>query len=214
MSLPILYSFRRCPWAMRARVALHNAGVQCELREVDLKDKPCALLEASPKGTVPVLVLPDGTVIDESLDIIRYALEQHDPEGWAGQGDPTAVNALLGTVAGEFAKANYRYKYYEKFPELSQETYRQQAEDLLIKELEDRLSQQTFLFGDRPSVADVGSFSLIRQFAKVEPEWWENAPYPKLRAWLGYWLESSHFTAVMEKHAPWQEGDAPVLLAA
>lgn len=209
MTHPILYTFRRCPWAMRARIALHYAGLQCEVREVHLRNKPAALLEISPKGTVPTLVLSDGVIIDESMDVILYALRRNDPDGWL-EASIMETSQLLNTAEEDFMKVAHRYKYHERYPEETQEQSRKKCETILIQGLEQRLASNPYLLGDKPSVADVGIFPLIRQFAAVDQDWWLSAPYPNTRAWLDRWMESPHYLGVMQKRKPWKEGDKPV----
>lgn len=197
MALPILYSYRRCPYAMRARMALWAAQVQLEVREVSLRDKPAHLLQISPKGTVPVLQLPDGPVLEQSLDIMQWALAQHDPQGWL-HADREAVNHFISINDGDFKKALDRYKYPERYPEQQQLFYRQQGEQFL-QALETVLQQHRFLLSDSASVADVAIFPFIRQFAAVDAEWFAGSAYPQLRAWLNGWLESALFVQIMQK---------------
>lgn len=199
--LPILYSFRRCPYAMRARLAIWAAGTEVSLREVVLRHKPDALKAASPKATVPVLVLANGTVIDESLAIIDWALEQHDPFSWR---DATpATNALIGDCDERFKAWLDKYKYANRHPEQSACYYREQAE-VFIRELEQRLSSLPCLGGHGPTRADVAVLPFVRQFAGVDPAWWPTAPYPRVREWLNGWLESEAFRQIMAKYPPWQ----------
>ena len=143
MALPILYSYRRCPYAMRARMALSYAGISVETREISLKEKPAHLLRVSAKGTVPVLVLPDGKVIDQSLDIMYWALQQHDVDGWLNA-DPEVAGLLIAENDGVFKQSLDRYKYAIRFPEHPVEHYRAQGEVFLSK-LEQRLQQDSFL---------------------------------------------------------------------
>lgn len=196
----ILYSFRRCPWAMRARLALRYAQCPVEICEVSLKAKPPELLALSPKGTVPVLSAGDQ-VLDESLDIMRWALAKNDPQDWLLRADPEAAQAADALIARndqEFKAQVNLYKYAERYPAYSREHYRQQAETWLF-ELEARLTQRPYLFADHPSLADAALLPLMRQFAGVEPEWFASAPYPHLRAWLQGWLESALFKAIMAR---------------
>lgn len=206
MKFPILYSFRRCPWAMRARIAMHYSGVQCEIREVNLSEKTAAFLAIAPKATVPTLVLPNGEVIDQSMDIIHFALSNHDPDKWR-DADSSAVNHLLAIAEGDFLKAAQRYKYSERFPEESAEENRKLCEVLLITELEQRLEKQKFLLDNKPSIADVGIFPLVRQFTSVDDTWWQSSPYHKTRAWLNSWMENPHYIGSMKKYPPWNEGN-------
>jgi len=203
MALPILYSYRRCPYAMRARMALWAAQVQLEVREVSLRDKPAHLLQISPKGTVPVLQLPDGTVLEQSLDIMQWALAQHDPQGWLNS-DCEAVNHFISINDGDFKKALDRYKYPERYPEQAQLASRQQGEQFL-QMLETALQQHRFLLGDSASMADVAIFPFIRQFAAVDGEWFAGSAYPRLRAWLEEWLESPLFAEIMQKFPTYTE---------
>lgn len=198
MALPILYSYRRCPYAMRARMAIWVANIQVEVREISLREKPAHLLQISPKGTVPVLQLPDGTVLEQSLDIMQWALVQSDPQGWLNA-DPEAVNALITINDGDFKKTLDRYKYPDRYPEHPQELYRQQGEQFLQR-LEAALEQHDYLLGDKPSMADVAIFPFIRQFSAVDAEWFASSAYPKLRDWLEGWLQSPLFETVMQKY--------------
>ncbi|MFQ6334326.1 glutathione S-transferase [Methylophilus sp. 3sh_L] len=197
MALPILYSYRRCPYAMRARMAIWVANIQVEVREISLREKPAHLLQISPKGTVPVLQLQDGTVLEQSLDIMQWALAQSDPQGWLNA-DPEAVNALITINDGDFKKALDRYKYPDRYPEHAQQVYREQGEQFLQR-LEAALEQHDYLLGDKHSMADVAIFPFIRQFAAVDAEWFASSAYPKLRVWLEGWLQSPLFAEVMQK---------------
>lgn len=192
----ILYSFRRCPWAMRARLALRYAQVPVQVVEVSLKAKPAEMLALSPKGTVPVLDLGDR-VLEESLEIMRWALEQNDPQDWRLGGD-ARIDELIARNDGEFRVHLNHYKYAERYPEHSREHYRQQAE-VIVADLERRLGEQQYLLAGHPTLADAALLPFIRQFAGVEPQWFAEAPYPRLRAWLQGWLESELFKAVMAK---------------
>ncbi|MGA8865197.1 MAG: glutathione S-transferase [Gallionella sp.] len=211
--LPVLYSFRRCPYAIRARLALHSSGIAVELREVSLRDKPARMLEASPKGSVPVLVLPDGQVIDESWDIMQWALRQHDPEGWLGQGSRylDAATPLVRENDTTFKHQLDRYKYPDRHPEYPQIQYRLLAEEFLMQ-LECRLEESHCLLGDGLSIADVAIFPFIRQFAEVDMAWFAQSPYPELRRWLKDFIESKDFATVMLKYALWHPGDPPVIM--
>lgn len=207
MTLPVLYSFRRCPYAMRARMALWVAGIMVKLREVKLAAKPPALLAASPKGTVPVLVLADGRVIDESLDIMRWALGQNDPEGWLAGADP----ALIAANDGPFKHHLDRAKYPGRYEEEHTATDHRAAALALLAPLEARLAEAPYLCGDRRSLTDIALLPFIRQFAAIDSAWFAAQANPRLQAWLDDLLASDLFAAVMPKFAPWKEGDAPVL---
>jgi glutathione S-transferase len=203
MALPILYSYRRCPYAMRARMALWAAQIEVEVREVSLRQKPQHLLQISPKGTVPVLQLEDGVVLEQSLDIMQWALQKSDPQGWLNA-DHEAINRLIAFNDGDFKKALDRYKYPERYPEQAQQFYRQQGEQFL-QVLETALAQHAFLLGGAASMADVAIFPFIRQFAAVDTEWFAASPYPQLRVWLAGWLDSALFAEVMQKFPTYSE---------
>lgn len=201
--LPILYSYRRCPYAMRARMALSYAGVPVEIREISLKDKPAHMLQVSPKGTVPVLVLSGGQVIDQSLEIMQWALQQHDADGWLSA-DPHRTALLIAENDGSFKQNLDRYKYAIRFPEHSAEDYRQQGE-LFLAKLEQHLQQSSFLLGNAISLADIAIFPFIRQFAAVDNSWFESADYIKLKLWLKHLVESALFARVMVKYATYTD---------
>ncbi len=212
MSLPVLYSFRRCPYAMRARLAIMAAGLQVVLREVVLKDKPQALIEISPKATVPVLQTADS-VIEESLDIALWALKQSDPAGfWQSLSDSEQLQviALVDETDGSFKAALDRYKYADRYPEQSPLAYRQQGEQFLQK-LEHFLSSQSFLLGNQPTLADIAVMPFIRQFVMVDQNWFNNANYPQLQRWLNAFLKSAIFKQVMQHYPQWQPEDELVL---
>lgn len=215
MPLPILYSFRRCPYAMRARSALIAAGISVELREVVLRDKPAEMLVVSPKGSVPVLVLPDGRVIDESWNIMLWALRSHGAHDWLGE-DECHVQDALPLVAENdltFKRALDRYKYPERFPGHAQDFYRELGEEFLQR-LETHLSLNPFLLGETMSIADAALLPFVRQFAAVDADWFASAPYPRLRDWLTGYTESKLFMRVMQKFPAWQAGTTPVIFVA
>lgn len=221
---PILYSFRRCPYAMRARLALAASGQQCELREVVLRNKPQALHQASPKATVPVLVLGDGRVLEQSLDIMLWALGRNDPQGWLTP-DRQNLDAMLALVAecdGAFKHNLDRYKYPQRYagaanigPEgviaagdhaqAAAPAHRADAARWLMK-LERMLEQDAFLFGRHAALADMAVAPFVRQFAHVDIDWFQAQPWPRLSAWLAAWMDSDLFSRVMKKYAPWIEG--------
>lgn len=193
----ILYSYRRCPYAMRARMALKQAGIPFEIREISLREKPSSMLKVSPKGTVPVLVQQDDNVLEESLDIVFWALNEQDPENWLAV-DRVVVNDLINENDGEFKFNLDRYKYPDRFPDLPQEDYRAQGE-VFLQRLEKMLSNNTFLMRDTISVADIVTMPFVRQFANVDRKWFDAAPYPKLRDWLNDLLAWEGFLSIMEK---------------
>jgi len=203
MTLPILYSYRRCPYAMRARLALHQAGIKVEIREISLRDKPKHMLAVSPKGTVPVLVLPNQQIIEQSLDIMHWALQQHDAQSWLSASS-SETNALINQNDTSFKQALDGYKYPERYPEFPPPYFRQQGEQFLQR-LEDLLRAHTFLLSHQATLADVAIFPFVRQFAAVDDEWFAASPYHKLRTWLDYWVTSSLFEAIMQKYPSYQE---------
>jgi glutathione S-transferase len=191
-----LYSFRRCPYAMRARMALRYSGVPVDIVEVSLKAKPAEMLAISPKGTVPVLDA-DGRVIDESLEIMRWALAQHDPQGWLLGGDARIAELIEANDQGFKVQLN-RYKYAERYPEQPMEVYRAEGA-VYLQRLEGLLQDRDYLLADHPSLADIALLPFVRQFAHVDREWFAQTPYPRLQAWLHNFLESDLFTSIMKK---------------
>lgn len=203
MTRPILYSFRRCPFAMRARMALDAAQIDVEHREVLLRDKPAELLKASPKGTVPVLVLPH-CVLEESLDIMEWALARQDPENWLSHPDDRQhVESFLDA----FKDSLDRYKYPSRYnPDVARgdvdKNQRATAMEVLSA-FADPLKNQAFLGGKTPSLRDIATFPFVRQFAAVEPDWWTQAATEPLQNWLQHFLETDRFRRVMAKHPRW-----------
>jgi len=191
-----LYSFRRCPYAMRARMALRYSNVPVEIIEVSLKAKPAAMLAISPKGTVPVLDA-DGQVIDESLEIMRWALAQNDPDDWLLAGD-SRIAELIEANDQVFKVHLNCYKYAERYPEQPMEIYRAEGA-LYLQRLEELLEGREYLLGDHPSLADIALLPFVRQFAHVDREWFAQTPYVRLQAWLQRFLESELFTSIMKK---------------
>lgn len=204
-ALPVLYSFRRCPYAIRARMALHYAGIAVSVREVALRDKPLSLRAASPKATVPVLLLPDGQVIDESRAIMGWALHQNDPAGWLQAGAAGAAQDWVERNDRDFKPLLDAYKYPGRAGQQEWSDPRARACAEYIEPLERQLGGARFLFGDTPSWADVALFPFVRQFAMVDAAWFAAAPLPAAQAWLRHWLDSALFSAVMHKHALWSD---------
>ncbi|WP_349276366.1 glutathione S-transferase [Polaromonas hydrogenivorans] len=219
--LPVLYSFRRCPYAMRARMAIAVSGQRCELREVLLKNKPPEMLSASPKATVPVLVLTDGTVIEQSLEIMLWALAQNDPQGWLASDGAglEAQQALIAVNDGAFKQHLDRYKYPSRYPHEHAgheqefvQMHRLGAAGWLL-ELEGRLLRHLWLFGPAASLADIAILPFVRQFAHTDAAWFAAQPWAHLAGWLARWESGALFAQVMEKYPPWQAGLAPVEFA-
>ncbi|MEO6958945.1 MAG: glutathione S-transferase [Burkholderiaceae bacterium] len=204
-SLPVLYSFRRCPFAMRARLAIAASDQVCELREISLRDKPAALLKASPKATVPVLVDIDGRVIDQSLDIMLWALQRNDPGAWLAPTlrDLGSMLALVAECDGDFKYHLDRYKYPERYDEPNADEHRGRAADWLDG-LNDTLHDSPFLFGDHAALADMAIAPFVRQFAHTDSGWFQSQPWTNLHAWLNRWLASELFAQVMQKYPLWE----------
>lgn len=193
--LPILYSYRRCPYAMRARMALKLANIAVEIREVSLRDKPAHMIQISPKATVPVLQLVDGAVFDESLEIMLWAFKTHALQGSIHE----ASRALILANDTDFKKALDAYKYPERYPNQTQSQHRADGE-IFLQNLEHLLSINTNLLSDDMGFADIAIFPFVRQFAAVDDVWWQTQPYPKLYAWLNFWKESELFNSIMTKN--------------
>ena len=204
----ILYSFRRCPFAMRARLAIAYAEIQLELREVVLKNKPEQLLQISAKATVPVLQLGNGQVLEQSLDIMLWALQQRDADLWLL--DESQQLALIEQCDLNFKPWLDKYKYADRYLEHSLDYYRQQCCSYLAI-LERQLGCQPYLFGAKPSLADAAIFPFIRQFAHVDRSWFYNSGYPLLQTWLRVQLDSVLFKGIMQKYPAWQLGQQPQL---
>ncbi|PKF62216.1 glutathione S-transferase [Psychromonas sp. psych-6C06] len=197
----ILYSFRRCPYAMRARLAIAYSQQSVQLREIILKEKPDEMLQISRKGTVPVLQLKNGKILDESLDIMAWAISQHDPDDWQTDNMDNML-ALIDENDFEFKQWLDKYKYAVRFPENSETYYREQCEDFLVK-LEKRLLFNDYLFLNRVTLADIAIFPFIRQFASVDKAWFNDSPYPQLKKWLQELINSPLFESIMQKYPTW-----------
>lgn len=212
---PVLYSFRRCPYAMRARLALVASGTVCELREVVLVHKPTALLLASSKGTVPVLVLPDGAVLEQSLDIMLWALHRNDPQQWlpaTAQGLETALQ-LIAQCDGDFKAQLDRYKYPNRYALPDGLVQRAQGA-LFLHDLNARLGKHRHLLGAAFGLADAAVAPFVRQFAHTDPAWFADQPWPALQQWLAAFEASGDYARVMAKFAAWTEGQPVQLLPA
>ncbi|CAJ0810989.1 glutathione S-transferase [Ralstonia holmesii] len=199
--LPLLYSYRRCPYAMRARLAMLQANRRFQTFEIVMRDKPAELLALSPKGTVPVLHLTDGSVLEESLDIMRWAFNARDADGWWSRAQSDDNLALLRTNDGEFKRQLDRYKYPDRYSHETtpRETARARATEALLIPLESRLLDQRYLGGSTPCATDLAIFPFVRQFAAVEPDWFAGQPLSAVQAWLAEWLGSRLFEVCMTK---------------
>lgn len=210
--LPILYSFRRCPYAMRARLALAVSGRQCGLREIVLSDKPAEMIAVSEKATVPVLQLTDGRVLDESLDIMLWALDQNDPEGWLtpGQAGLDEMTALIGENDGPFKEHLDRYKYAGRYEQDTDALHHRGEGMKFLATLSERIGDQGQLFGTRISLADAAIFPFVRQFANTDRNWFDAQPLAPLQRWLADHLGSSLFQGIMQKWPVWAPGEPAV----
>lgn len=209
----IFYSFRRCPYCMRAHMGLKISGVKIELREVELKQMPAEILTITGKATVPVLILNDNNVIDESWDVLKWALLKNDPDNWLGDNQKFVMQAEMLVETNDFSFKNDldHYKYADRYPEHSVLYYRQVCEDF-IEELEQMLSAHSYLLANQISIADIAIFPFIRQFSLVDKNWFEQSNYTHVRTWLNALINSPLFQKVFQKHALWQPGNKPVYL--
>lgn len=198
---------------MRAHMALKYSGIKVELREVDINNMPQQAIKISEKATVPILALTDGSIIDESWDIVKWALAQNDPDNWLGDDNVFLLDAemLIETNDFSFKEDLDHYKYADRFPEYSEEYYRKACEEF-IKELEDMLSEHNYLLANQLSLADIGVFPFIRQFSMVDKDWFEQSPYPNVQRWLKTLTESELFQDVFQKHKLWQAGVQPTYI--
>lgn len=212
-SYPCLYSFRRCPYAMRARLGILFAELQVELREITLKNKPPQMLAISPKGTVPVLQLLNGMVIEESREIMIWALAQRDSQGLLNAETLLEANALIDKNDNEFKYWLDRYKYADRHIEMSQTEYRQKGEAFL-QLLEELLTKNPYLLGKSVTLADIGIVPFVRQFAHVNRDVFYSLPYINLQRWLQNWLQNPLFLQAMTKFQLWQEKDDVVVFPA
>jgi len=211
--LPILYSLRNCPYAMRARMAIFKSSQMVLLRDLVLSNKPVEMMQASPKGTVPVLVLTNGTVIEESLDVMLWALYESDPRDLLHSFDESSLSEMLKLINefdSEFKACLEQYKCAKRYQEDNIEECRVACQHYLHR-LEQRLSKHAFLISDNESLADIALIPFIRQFARVERQWYLQSPYPKVRLWLNKYLQSVMFSKVMTKHPLWLDSKQEVI---
>lgn len=206
MAQPILYSFRRCPYAMRARLAIQSAQIQVELREILLRDKAPEFLDCSPSKTVPCLKI-DTKIIDESLHVMAWALAQNDPENWLEM--PPEGYELIAHFDGPFKQSLDRTKYATRYPDANPKTEREKA-SVFIQKLDEQLTQP-FLFKNTPSVADMAILPFIRQFANIDKTWFFAQPWPNVHEWLNAFTQSDRFLKIMDKYPKWTTGD-PITL--
>ncbi|MGC6511163.1 MAG: glutathione S-transferase [Parvibaculales bacterium] len=209
---PILYSFRRCPYAMRARMALASSGIECELREIILRNKPAHMLVLSPKGTVPVLWLTNGRVLDESLEVMQWALGQNDPEALTAYaaGEHESAAELIELNDGPFKHNLDRYKYASRYENADALEHRT-ACSAFVERLNGVLDGRPWLFGDKPKLVDLALLPFLRQFRIADPDWFDDqTQWPHVQAWVQAFLQSNRLAKVMRKYPIWQDGDVPV----
>ncbi|MEW6992040.1 glutathione S-transferase [Colwelliaceae bacterium 6441] len=219
INLPVLYSLRNCPFAMRARLAIFKSHQKVFLRDIVLSNKPNEMLMASPKGTVPVLVSNQFGVIDESLEIMLWAFEQSDPDDFLHKNHHihsptknTEMMSLIQVFDTQFKASLEKYKCAKRYHESNVIECRQDCE-AYIKQLEQRLTEQKFLVSNKESLADIALLPFIRQFARIERQWYLQSPYPKLRHWLNHYLQSAMFTKVMAKYPLWEESQPEIIFS-
>jgi glutathione S-transferase len=213
MQKPILYSLQNCPYAMRARMGLLLAKQPVMLRPIDLKNKPQDMLIVSPKGTVPVLVLDQDNIIDESLDIMIWALQQSDPQNLLYSHAPDTYKNMMSLIDehdNQFTHFLSQYKQAKRYHKTSEQVDRERCETFITR-IERRLNEHVFIMGDKPSLIDFAILPFIRQIAKVDRRWYRQAPYPKLQQWLNNHLQSRLYAKAMVKHPLWLQTNENIL---
>lgn len=208
---PILYSFRRCPYAMRARLAIKVSEIFVEIREIKLKDKPLEFLNLSPKGTVPVLVTTSGKILEESLDIINWALNKNDPKKWLanGQLSQNQINQLLDNLENEFKPSLDKYKYTNRFESVDKNFHRDKNLSFLWY-LDDLLKKNKALNCSHLSLIDYAIFPFIRQFRNVDSKWFDSLNFNFLKRWLFELIDSNDFLSIMKKYEKWEPTNTPI----
>ena len=210
VNIPILYSFRRCPYAMRARMAIWISKQRCELREVLLRNKPPSMLKVSPKGTVPILVLDSEKVIDESLDIIDWALDLHDPYEWNRSRTHPITQTFITINDGVFKFHLDRYKYAKRYDDEDPQLHREKCHSF-ISQIENELVNSKYIYDDQISYVDIVLLPFIRQFRIADPIWFDQLPYKHVHVWLHTFLESELLKECMQKYSFWQADDQVTL---
>ena len=195
---------------MRGRCAVKQSGVPVRLREILLRDKPDEFLKDSAKGTVPVLRLPDGSVIDESLEVMKWALNANDPDNWLDvlESEPTFSDDFLGELDGEFKRSLDRYKYANRYNlnEIESLAYREKGFNFLLG-IEKRIEKNQFISGAKIGFLDIASLPFIRQYRIADPDWFDAQPIPRVQKMLNEFLNSTLFRSIMEKYKPWESED-------
>jgi glutathione S-transferase len=194
-------------------MALLNSCIKAELREVDINDMPEEAISISAKATVPILVFADGRFVDESWDIVKWALSQNDPDNWLGQDNAYLLDAEMLVETNDFSFKDDldHYKYADRYPEQSEQDYRQACEEFIF-ELEEMLSDSQYLLSDAMTLADIGVFPFVREFSLVDKDWFAQSPYPHVQRWLNKIIDSSLFKRAFQKHELWKPGDKPVYI--
>jgi glutathione S-transferase len=200
----VLYSYRRCPYAMRARMALAYSGIAVEIREISLREKPASMLAISPKGTVPVMQ-SDDLVLEQSYDIMKWALKQSDPDQWLSAETESVIDEWVEKNDGPFKKLLDQYKYPDRCPDISLEETLSQAISSFLGPINEQLKKSTYLLGPKMSLADIAIFPFVRQFSMVNSEWIDQSGLNFLKQWLNEHLESPLFLSVMQKYPTWQD---------
>ena len=212
--IPILFSFRRCPYAMRARIAIKLCSLECEIREINLKLKNKKFLEISPKGTVPVLVLPDDKIIEESMDIIHWAISNNDSYNLKLK-NLEIYNKdmdLISIFDNEFKYHLDRYKYNSRYKGINKEEHKYKARDLLVN-LNNSLKEKQWLNGENISISDISILPFIRQYRIADIKWFdEKLELPNINRWLDKFLNSKIFNNVMKKYKIWETTDQKIFL--
>jgi glutathione S-transferase len=210
---PILYSFRRCPYCIRAHMALKYSAQNIILRDVELNNLPPEALAVSPHATVPSLVLSVNEFIDESWDIVKWAVQQNDPLNWLGENNEYLRQAEMLVETNDFSfKADLdHYKYADRHPEHTQEYYRLRCE-AFIEELSEMLEENDFLLAQSITMADIALFPFVRQFALVDKNWFDQSPYPALQRWLNTMLATPWFREAFKKRVTWKSGSEDIYL--
>ena len=208
---PILYSFRRCPYAMRARLAIKASEILVEIREITLKEKPLEFLKLSPKGTVPVLVTYSGNVLEESIDIINWALNINDPQKWLAKGQlsQSQINQLLNNLENQFKPNLDRYKYPNRFENINRDFHRDKNLDFL-RYLDDLIKKNRALNCSHLSLIDYAIFPFIRQFRNVDDKWFDSLNFNFLKKWLFQLIDSKNFLSIMKKYDKWESINTPI----
>ncbi|MDA0238178.1 MAG: glutathione S-transferase N-terminal domain-containing protein [Proteobacteria bacterium] len=211
-NLPILWTFRRCPYAMRTRLAIKRSGISVYLREILLQDKPPEFIEDSEKATVPVLKLPDGKILEESLDIMRWALKQSDPDDWCQVlvAEADYSKAFLTELDGTFKDALDRYKYASRYALNGDAVLRHRSiGTAFLQRINERLDEHPFVSGQKQGFLDIASLPFVRQFRIADPTWFDRQNWALLHVWLQQFIESEQFAVIMQKLKPWdsQQGE-------